>query len=66
MRACWLRSIPAKHYRLTEDRCVLDDIEAIKRIQAQYGRAADTKDWPLLRPTVTDDFFVTLARAAGA
>jgi hypothetical protein len=34
----------------------LDDIEAIKRVQGQYGRAADTKDWQLLRPTVTDDF----------
>jgi len=34
----------------------LDDIEAIKRVQAQYGRAADTKNWELLRPTVTDDF----------
>jgi len=34
----------------------MDDIEAITRVQAQYGRAADTKDWALLRPTVTDDF----------
>jgi hypothetical protein len=35
----------------------LDDIEAIKRVQGQYGRAADTKNWDLLRPTVTDDFY---------
>jgi hypothetical protein len=34
----------------------VDDIEAIRRVQAQYGRAADMKDWDLLRPTVTDDF----------
>jgi hypothetical protein len=34
----------------------MDDIEAIKRVQGQYGRAADTKNWDLLRPTVTDDF----------
>jgi hypothetical protein len=34
----------------------MNDIEAIKRAQAQYGRAADTKNWELLRPTVTDDF----------
>jgi ketosteroid isomerase-like protein len=34
----------------------LDDIEAIKQVQGRYGRAADTKDWELLRPTVTDDF----------
>ena len=35
---------------------MLDDIEAIKQVQGQYGRAVDTKDWDLLRPTVTDDF----------
>jgi SnoaL-like domain len=34
----------------------MDDIEAIRQVQAQYGRAADTHDWDLLRPTVTDDF----------
>jgi hypothetical protein len=34
----------------------MDDIEAIKRVQGQYGRGADTKNWELLRPTVTDDF----------
>lgn len=34
----------------------MDDIEAIKRVQGQYGRAADTRDWDLLRPTVTDDY----------
>jgi hypothetical protein len=34
----------------------MDDIEAIKQVQAQYGRAADTQNWELLRPTVTDDF----------
>lgn len=34
----------------------MDDIEAIKQVQARYGRAADTRDWDLLRPTVTDDF----------
>jgi hypothetical protein len=34
----------------------MDDIEAIKQVQGQYGRAADTRDWDLLRPTVTDDF----------
>lgn len=35
----------------------LDDVEAIKRVKARYGRAADTKDWALLKTTVTDDFF---------
>jgi hypothetical protein len=34
----------------------MDDIEAIKQVKATYGRAADTKDWDLLRTTVTDDF----------
>jgi hypothetical protein len=34
----------------------VDDIEAIKQVKARYGRAADTKDWDLLRTTVTDDF----------
>jgi hypothetical protein len=36
----------------------MDDIEAIKHVKARYGRAADTKDWALLRTTVTEDFFV--------
>jgi len=45
----------------------MDDIEAIKKVQAQYGRAADTKDWDLLRPTVTEDFDVdTGASGRGA
>ena len=35
----------------------MDDIEAIKQVKARYGRAADTKDWALLRTTVSDDFF---------
>jgi hypothetical protein len=34
----------------------VDDIEAIKQVKARYGRAADTRDWDLLRTTVTDDF----------
>jgi hypothetical protein len=34
----------------------VDDIEAIKVVQARYCRAADTHDWDLLRTTVTDDF----------
>jgi hypothetical protein len=34
----------------------MDDIEAITKVQAQYCRAADTRDWDLLRRTVTDDF----------
>jgi hypothetical protein len=34
----------------------VDDIEAIKVVQARYCRAADTRDWDLLRTTVTDDF----------
>jgi hypothetical protein len=34
----------------------VDDVEAIKVVKARYGRAADTKDWDLLRTTVTDDF----------
>jgi hypothetical protein len=34
----------------------MDDIEAIKQLKARYGRAADTRDWDLLRTTVTDDF----------
>jgi ketosteroid isomerase-like protein len=37
---------------------MLEDIEAIKRVQGQHLRAADTKDLDLLRPTVTEDFFV--------
>ncbi|HEY6533855.1 MAG TPA: nuclear transport factor 2 family protein [Acidimicrobiales bacterium] len=35
----------------------MDDVEAIKKVQAQYCRAADTRDWDLLRATVTEDFF---------
>jgi hypothetical protein len=34
----------------------MDDIEAIKTVQGRYCRAADTKDWALLRETVTEDF----------
>ena len=34
----------------------MDDIEAIKVVQARYCRAADTRDWDLLRTTVTDAF----------
>ena len=34
----------------------MDDIEAIKQVKARYGRAADTRDWELLRTTITDDF----------
>ena len=45
----------------------MDDIEAIKQVMARYCRGVDTKDWTLLRTTVTDDFFVdTGARARGA
>ena len=45
----------------------MDDIEAIKRVQGQYCRAADTKDWDLLRATVTDDFSCdTGSRGQGA
>jgi len=36
----------------------MDDIEAIKQVKARYARAVDTKDWDLLRTTVTDDFFI--------
>jgi hypothetical protein len=39
-----------------EEGAMDDDIEAIKRVQGLYCRAADTKDWDLLRPTVTDGF----------
>jgi deazaflavin-dependent oxidoreductase (nitroreductase family) len=35
----------------------VDDIEAIKQLRARYARAADTRDFDLLRTTVTDDFF---------
>jgi hypothetical protein len=34
----------------------MNDIEAIRQVQARYCRAADTKDWDLLRSTVTEDF----------
>ncbi len=34
----------------------MDDIEAIEKVKAVYGRAADTRDWDLLRTTITDDF----------
>jgi len=34
----------------------VDDIEAIRQVKARYSRAVDTKDWDLLRTTVTDDF----------
>jgi hypothetical protein len=34
----------------------MDDIETIRQVQARYCRAADTKDWDLLRSTVTEDF----------
>jgi hypothetical protein len=33
-----------------------EDIEAIKLMRARYGRAADTKDFDLLRSTITDDY----------
>jgi hypothetical protein len=35
---------------------VLDDIEAIKQVQARFLRAADTQDTELIRTTVIDDF----------
>jgi deazaflavin-dependent oxidoreductase (nitroreductase family) len=41
------------------------DIEAIKRVQGQYCRAADTKDWALLRSTLTDDFYCDTGAVAG-
>jgi ketosteroid isomerase-like protein len=45
----------------------MDDIEAIKQVKARYGRAADTKDFTLLRTTITDDFSCdTGARGKGA
>jgi len=34
----------------------MEDIEAIKLMRARYGRAADTKDFDLLRSTITDDY----------
>jgi hypothetical protein len=34
----------------------MDDIEVIKTVKATYGRAADTRNWDLLRTTITDDF----------
>ena len=36
----------------------MDDIQAIIQVKARYGRAADTRDWDLLRTTVTDDYSV--------
>jgi hypothetical protein len=35
---------------------VLDDIEAIKQVQARFLRAADTRDTDLVRTTIIDDF----------
>jgi hypothetical protein len=34
----------------------MEDIEAIKHVRATYGRAADVRDWELLRTTVTDGY----------
>jgi hypothetical protein len=34
----------------------LEDIEEIKHVRATYGRAADTRDYELLRTTITDDY----------
>ena len=34
----------------------MEDIVAIRTVQAQYCRAADTRDWELLRATVTVGF----------
>jgi hypothetical protein len=34
----------------------MDDIEAIKQVQARFLRAADTRDIDLLRTTIIDDF----------
>ena len=34
----------------------VDDIEAIKHMRATYGRAADIRDYELLRTTITDDY----------
>jgi hypothetical protein len=36
---------------------VLDDIEAIKQVQARFLRAADTRDTDLIRTTVINDFY---------
>jgi hypothetical protein len=35
---------------------VLDDIEAIKQVQARFLRAADSQDTELIRTTIIDDF----------
>jgi len=35
----------------------LDDIEAIKKVQATFLRAADTRDTDLIRQCVIDDFY---------
>jgi hypothetical protein len=35
---------------------VLEDIEAIKRLRAQYVRLVDTKQWDSWRELLTDDF----------
>ena len=35
----------------------MDDIEAIKQVQARFLRAADTRDTDLIRTTVIDDFY---------
>lgn len=35
----------------------MDDIEAIKQVQARFLRAADTRDTDLIRTTVVDDFY---------
>lgn len=35
----------------------MDDIEAIKKVQATFLRAADTRDTDLIRTTVIDDFY---------
>lgn len=36
----------------------MDDIEAIKQLKARYTRAVDTRNWQLMRRSVTDDVCV--------
>ncbi len=58
----WSMPSSTWEFHLRED--VMDDIEAIRRLKAQYFRTMDTKDWEGMRQVFTDDVTVD-TRATG-
>jgi len=43
----------------------VDDIEAIKRLEARYFRTMDTKDWDAMRQVFTDDLVMDTTGSGG-